>query len=171
MNDYRFCPLCGGELKVEVGDSSKVPVCQKCGFRFYQNSKPTVSALVANDQRQVLLSKRNIEPNKGTWDIIGGFLENGEDPIKGLKREFQEELGVEIEVGDIVGIYVDEYANSSKDVFYTFNVFYRVKISKGSPKMNKEISELKWFKEEEIPWGKLSFKTTADSLKDFFKNG
>ena len=36
---------------------------------------------------------------KARWDLPGGILEAGEDPITGLRREIREELGVDCRVG------------------------------------------------------------------------
>lgn len=60
------------------------------------------------------MSIRGIEPKKGKYDFIGGFLENGEDPLDGAVREFKEETGVEINKKDLefLGIYVDDYGFS-----------------------------------------------------------
>ncbi len=166
---FKYCPKCSGKLEFRKEDL-KNPVCQDCGFKFYQNSKPTASALIYDEKGRVLLSKRSIEPHYGCWDIVGGFLEEGEDPKDGLRREVKEEIGVDIKIEDIVGIYIDKYYNKKElDDSYTFNVYYASKIIFGEPKLLEEISELKWFLENEIPWDKLAFDNTKSALKDFFK--
>ena len=40
------------------------------------------------------------------WSLPGGHVEKGESPCGGLKREIKEELGVEIEVLNTLGMYV-----------------------------------------------------------------
>jgi ADP-ribose pyrophosphatase YjhB (NUDIX family) len=45
-----------------------------------------------------LVTVRAREPEKGRIDVPGGFLDAGEDPIQGLKREVREEVGLEIDV-------------------------------------------------------------------------
>ena len=166
---FKYCPKCAGKLKLEKVDHSKVPVCQKCGFKFFQNSRPTASAVIGDGEGKVMLLKRAIEPHKGKWDIMGGFLENGEEPIAGLQREAGEELDCSLKVGGIIGIYIDKYGYE-KGEFYTFNVYYRAELSGGSIKLCKENSEYRWFAEGEIPWDNLAFAQTARALKDYFKN-
>lgn len=169
MSNFKFCPKCGGKLKEEKVESDCVPVCQSCGFKFFQNSKPTSGAVVEDGKGKVLLHKRANEPRAGCWDILGGFLSNGEDPIEGLKREMMEELGVDIEVGNLVGIYIDSYMHDELIKNYTINIQYRVRLKSDDLKPNREISELRWFSESEIPWDKLAFKSQHNILKDYFR--
>ena len=50
-----------------------------------------------------------IEPRQGYWDLPGGFLEEGEEPLDGLRREFREETGLEVEPVEWLGAFVDPY--------------------------------------------------------------
>ena len=164
---FKYCPKCAGELKLKKIDYAEHPVCQSCGFVFFQNSKPTVGAVIVNDQNEVLLVKRAIEPHLGKWAIPSGFLENGEDPVVGLKREVGEELGAAVEPINILGICVDDYAYT-KGPFYTFNVFYRAKIISGEIKLDRENSQFRYFAKNEIPWDDLGFKSTEFAVKKFY---
>ena len=58
---------------------------------------------------RVLLAKRAIEPRLGYWDLPGGFLEEGEEPLDGLRREFREETGLEVEPVEWLGAFLDPY--------------------------------------------------------------
>lgn len=75
-----------------------------CGYEFWQNSKPAVSALIEKTDKEgshPLLARRAIEPHKGMWGIPGGYLDNGERPEDGLRREIQEELGIALEYAEL----------------------------------------------------------------------
>jgi 8-oxo-dGTP diphosphatase len=50
---------------------------------------------------RTLLAARRTEPPRlaGGWELPGGKVEPGEDPLAALHRELAEELGVEVEVG------------------------------------------------------------------------
>jgi mutator protein MutT len=165
--NYKFCPKCAGVLESRKLDHTSHPVCKACGFVFYQNSKPTASTVIINDKDEVLLIKRAINPHFGKWDIPGGFLENGEDPIEGLKREAKEELSIEIEPLEILTIVVDEYGYVKGD-FFTLNLFYKCKISSGEIKLDSENSDYHWFSKERIPWDELAFKNTEVALKKLY---
>jgi 8-oxo-dGTP diphosphatase len=56
---------------------------------------------------QVLAAERGYPQHlAGQWEFPGGKVEPGEDEIAALRRECREELGVEIEVGERVGLEV-----------------------------------------------------------------
>jgi 8-oxo-dGTP diphosphatase len=50
---------------------------------------------------RTLLAARRTEPPRlaGGWELPGGKVEPGEEPLAALHRELAEELGVEVEVG------------------------------------------------------------------------
>jgi len=62
-----------------------------------------VGAVVTWGQR-VLLIRRGAEPGRGEWSIPGGKLELGEKITQAAQREIWEECGIEIDVGDVVGV-------------------------------------------------------------------
>jgi 8-oxo-dGTP diphosphatase len=63
-----------------------------------------VGAAIVDDlvRPSVLLAARRTEPARlaGGWELPGGKVEAGEDPVEALHREVAEELGVRIELGD-----------------------------------------------------------------------
>lgn len=56
------------------------------------------------DAPRSLLAARRTEPARlaGGWELPGGKVEAGEDPIDALHREIAEELGVTVELGEEV---------------------------------------------------------------------
>ena len=56
----------------------------------------TAGAVIQNNEGKVLLLKHIFRAGSG-WGLPGGFLESGEQPLEGLRRELREEIGLEIE--------------------------------------------------------------------------
>jgi ADP-ribose pyrophosphatase YjhB (NUDIX family) len=130
--------------------------CPSCGFRNYASSKPTASALCVDDEGRVLLSKRAIPPFEGRWDLPGGFLEEGEHPLDGVRRELREEAGVEIEPLELLGIWMDRYGGDGSAAA-TLNFYYTARIVEGEPEAADDVAEFGWFTPDEIPDDELAF--------------
>ncbi len=138
-------------------------ICTKCSFIFYQNSKPTASAIISKNGK-ILLGKRSVEPYKNLWDVPGGFLEYGELPEAGLKREIKEEVGVKIKIKKIVGIFMDTYGKNGD---WTMNIYYECEIIAGTPRPDDDVSELKWFDKNKLP--PLAFKNGEKAILAWLK--
>jgi 8-oxo-dGTP diphosphatase len=56
--------------------------------------------LIVNDENRILLLRRSLS-GKTFWDIPGGRIQRGEDIAEGLKRELEEETGLQIDERDV----------------------------------------------------------------------
>jgi ADP-ribose pyrophosphatase YjhB (NUDIX family) len=63
-----------------------------------------VGAVVIHDDR-LLMVKRGKEPAAGLWTLPGGGVEKGEYLADALRREVAEETGLDVVVGDLLGIF------------------------------------------------------------------
>lgn len=79
----------------------------------------------------------------------------------------KEELGINIKVGSLIGIYIDDYPGSYKSK--TLNIAYEVKSTKGKMTPMDDINAVMWFSKTKIPWKKLAFKWIKLVLKDWLK--
>lgn len=59
-----------------------------------------VGAIVTDGER-ILLIQRGHPPGEGLWSIPGGRVELGETLPQALRREIQEECGLDVAVGDV----------------------------------------------------------------------
>lgn len=91
--NVHFCPNCGStDIHAQNITNFK---CETCGYVIWNNPKTAIAVVFVRDG-QVLVSERGIEPNKGKYDLPGGFVEYGEDPYTAAIREVREETGVRI---------------------------------------------------------------------------
>jgi ADP-ribose pyrophosphatase YjhB (NUDIX family) len=163
LDGWQYCPRCGAALRRE---DNRVE-CDSCGFCHYASSQPTASAFVLDEEGRILLARRAYEPDAGKWDVPGGFLEEGEDPVEGLRRELREEAGIEIELGDFVGVFADTYGDPP-DVRYVLNLVWEACIAEGEPAPNDDVSELRWFPKDALPADvELAFRWLARSIDDW----
>ena len=143
---WKFCPRCRSELR---GDEQRLD-CPECGFVVYASSKPTAGALVEDDEGRLLLARRALEPFRGRWDIPGGFLEEGEHPLDGLRRELREETGLEVEPMDFLGVWMDRYGGDST-AEATLNLYWTARVTGGQAAPADDVDDLRWFGRDELP--------------------
>jgi ADP-ribose pyrophosphatase YjhB (NUDIX family) len=115
----------------------------------FVNASPTVGIIIENDNNQVMLAKRGIEPFFGFWDVPGGFMEPHETAVENAHRESLEELGVKIKTGLIISSSAATYPYKGIDI-PTLILFMAAKIIEGEPKADDDVSEIKYFSEQEI---------------------
>ena len=140
LDDWQFCPRCSGDL-ARVDDHL---CCPDCGEEYWANAIPGVQGILERDGR-VLLARRGREPRLGFWDLPGGFLHEAEDAADGLRREFREETGLEIEPVRLLRIDIEPYGGR-----HVFSVTWLVRAD-GEPAPADDVAELRWFAPEELP--------------------
>jgi mutator protein MutT len=92
---FQFCPKCGS-AHFEVRNA-KAKQCADCGFVYYFNPSSATVALILNEQNQLLVCRRAKDPQKGTLDLPGGFIDMDETGEEGVAREVKEETGLVVE--------------------------------------------------------------------------
>jgi 8-oxo-dGTP pyrophosphatase MutT (NUDIX family) len=95
-----------------------------------------VAALVLDDARRVLLVRHSYMPG---WQLPGGGIEAGEPPEAALRRELQEELGLEGGHYALASIHVRRVLWLGHTV-----ILYRVENGAGPLRPNWEIAETLW---------------------------
>ena len=101
----------------------------------------SAKALIYNEKWEFLLCKED----NGVWDFPGGGLDHGEKPDVCIKRELQEEMGLEvIEISKTPKYFVTAHKPESKSRPWIANIFYEVKVKNLDFTPSDECVEI-WF--------------------------
>ncbi|MGB0092469.1 MAG: NUDIX domain-containing protein [Solirubrobacteraceae bacterium] len=157
LAEARFCPRCG--QPAEVNFPRRI-ACSHCGYSAYYNPKPVACAIPVDGEGRVILLRRGFDPGRGLWTFPGGFVDLGESVEEAALRESDEELGIAIELGALVGVY-------SRAEERVVLIVYRA-LAIGQPRTTPEAVEVRSFAPSEIPWAELAFWSTELALRDAF---
>ncbi len=151
MSHFRYCPRCATELEVRAaqGPDPDRPTCPSCGFVHYGNPTPTVQAWIDRGGSYLAL-RRAGEPQKGEWNMPGGFVEAGEGGPEAIVREVREETGLLIEPESVIGIFPSRYG-FGEEAIAIFDVAYLCRIVGGDFEVSDESEEGRWFPLDEFP--------------------
>lgn len=114
----------------------------------------------------VLLLKREHEPGKGKWSLPGGIVNLGEKIRDAIKREVEEEVGLKVDIVNIVDIFDSiEYDDKGRVRFHYVIIGFMVKPVGGEVRGSEEASQVKWFKADELKDLEITI-TTRKLLKE-----
>ncbi len=160
---YKFCPKCGaplGRRRLKDFEPERL-VCTRCLFVMYLNPKVAAGAVVEHNGGIVLL-RREIDPRAGFWVHPGGFVDRGETLEQAAIRETREEVGLEVEILDLLGAF--SFHDSEVVV-----VTYAARTIAGEPKVGDESLEVRTFDPQQLPWDELAFPSTRLALKEYLR--
>ncbi len=158
----KYCCYCSAELIYAIPDDDNRHryICQSCNVIHYQNPKVVAGCLPVWED-QVLLCKRAIEPRSGYWTLPAGFMELGETTTEAAMRETMEEANARVQVESLFAVFnlphVDQVYLMFKSRLLDQDFF-----------PGEESLDVQLYKEDEIPWDELAFRTITETLKYYF---
>jgi mutator protein MutT len=165
MSRARFCMICGAGLLTVRERGRRRRRCSRCGWTFYDNPVLATSAIVARGGK-ILLTRRAAAPYAGQWDLPGGFVEAGETPEEGLRREVREELGVGVRRLRLLAFEPDRYGARRVPIL---SGAYRVWLEPGPIRCADDVAEARWVPEGELPFRTIPFVSTRRALRAFLR--
>ncbi len=147
-------------VRVPAGDSQPRHVCEACGTVHYRNPLLVAGTLPVWEDR-VLLCRRAIEPRLGLWTLPAGFMENLETVAQAALRETDEEAGTEVALQDMFTVISVPHISQ-------VHVIFRAQILKPEFRPGQESLEVSLFREEDIPWEQIAFRSIGITLRHFF---
>lgn len=160
-SEHIFCFRCGERLKETLVENRFLPTCPSCGLIVYLNPKVAAGAIIENGGGVVLL-RRGIEPAYGKWTFPGGYVNRGERAEDAAIRETLEEVGLNVSLTALHGVY--SYTNNPIII-----IVYRGVIVGGTLNVGPECLEVCHVSPSAIPWDDLAFPSTTDALKAWVK--
>ena len=155
------CPHCATEDEQPL-------VCERCGWRWYDNPKPAAAVLLERDDGgsdpEILLLRRAVEPGFGDWDLPAGYLDPGESFETAARRETREEAGIVVELVALAGVYHSPAVNAVTAV-------YRARAAEAAPtvQIDFESSDHAWVARSAIgEWlPRMAFPSMASAVADW----
>jgi thiamine-phosphate pyrophosphorylase len=163
METKHYCHRCGSSLTEKFIEGRDRLFCTECNRPVYENPVPATAAVVFNENNEVLLVKRNVEPKAGEWCLPGGFLEMDESPEQGCLRELTEETGLQGEIDIWAGNIISK-SPVYKSVLVTG---YVIKNTRGKLKPGDDCEKTAFFKRETMP--RIAFKSHRKILENALK--
>ena len=99
----RFCPRCGGSLVSRAaGHELRCTACDRA--QFPRTDPAVIMAITTGEgEDEALLLGRNAAWPPGRWSTLAGFCEPGETLEDAVRREVEEEVGVQVGEVDYFG--------------------------------------------------------------------
>lgn len=142
--------------RVPEGDNRLRLVCPDCGYIRYDNPKIVVGAVVTFEGR-FLLCRRAIPPRRGFWTLPAGYLELGESPLDGARREAWEEARAHLDVDALLAVYHIPRISQVQ-------MIYRARLVDGACAPGPESEAVDLFAWDAIPWAEIAFPSVRWAL-------
>jgi len=125
--------------------------------------------VVVVDGNKILLVKRGQPPHQGEWALPGGFVEYGETLEAAAKREIQEETGIAIDLGAILGAYSDPERDPRG---HTVSVVFVGKMVGGQLQGEDDAADARWYGIDDLREEQLAFdhEMIVQDLRQWLKN-
>lgn len=164
LESFTICPKCGGEFTSNNIKSNK---CLECGFIYYFNPSAAVAAIIRNQDGEILVSTRDRDPAKGSFDLPGGFVDSYETAEQSVCREVKEECNLEIASLRYLFSQPNTYNYSNFDV-HTLDMFFECTVEELGPlKADDDVAELQFIAPEKLDISKFGLQSIREGIKRY----
>jgi len=117
---------------------------KKCQCGEYKNRPVAVDAVIIRD-KNILLQKRAVEPEKNKWALPGGHIDWDESAEAAVRREVQEEVGLDVTGAKLIGVQ-----SNTQRLRQIIAITFLVEAN-GEPRAESETSAVRWFPLDSLP--------------------
>jgi NAD+ diphosphatase len=137
----RYCGRCGHPM--EKSEIERAKVCPACGFKSFPKISPAVIVAVTKENR-ILLARAYRFPVK-IYSVIAGFVEPGETLEECIKREIEEEVGIQVKNIQYFGSQPWPFPNS-------LMIAFTAEYASGTLQIDdEEIMDAGWYAADGLP--------------------
>lgn len=139
-----FCQRCGGATEMKTQDGRERPVCVVCGTVTYLDPKLAVGVIIEREGHILFGLRGPSARGSGKWSLPAGFVERGERVEDAAKREVREEVGLDVALGPLLGLY----SEAGEPVVLAV---YLAESSSGEPVAADDLIDVGWFAPDALP--------------------
>ncbi|KAH7288869.1 hypothetical protein KP509_31G047600 [Ceratopteris richardii] len=148
-NQSRFCGRCGKTTVLKEAGRRRQCINELCKKKLYPRLDPVVIMLVIDKEKDCVVLGRQSRFVPRMWSCLAGFIEPGESLEEAVRRETQEEVG--IEVGEIIYHSSQPWPVGPSSMscqlmigFFAFAKTFDIRVD------TKELEEAKWYRREDV---------------------
>ena len=156
---FKHCPMCAAPLTKRVVGLLPRLACNECGFIFYQNPVAAV-AVVLTRQDEVLLILRDSSFRRGQWCFPSGYVEWNEDVRSAAVREVREEVGLDVDIREILAVH----SNFPEVGSHSVGIYFAGSVIGGCLTPGDDAADAKYFSFEGLP-PNLAFESDRKVLE------
>ena len=157
-----FCVNCGVRLEPKTVEGRELEACSRCGFVLWHDPKVVTLVDVETEVGDVVVGRRGIEPGYGLWCLPGGYVNDDEHPADSALRECREEIGVDVDITGLLGVYHIRKVGAPSMV----GIGYRARLRPGQrPAAGEEMLEVAAFPGDRLP--ELAFTSHREAMSDW----
>ncbi len=161
-----YCVNCGTPLEFRAVEGREVEGCPECGFVLWRDPKVVTMIIVEDADGRVVVGRRSIEPAYGLWCLPGGYVNDDEHPADSAVRECREEIGAEVDITQLLGVYHIR----RRDAPGMVGLAYRARLRAGQvPVAGSEMLEVASFPPDGVP--SLAFASHREAMSDWLRRG
>jgi 8-oxo-dGTP diphosphatase len=142
---FHYCPYCASALIDRFQGDRTRRSCPNCGFVQYRNPVVGVAVILLHGDR-ILLGRRNGSYG-GQWCIPCGYVEWDEDLRQAARREFLEETGLNVRVGDVYAVH----SNFHNPRLHTVGIWFLAAEANGTPAASDDLDLVQFFALDSLP--------------------
>jgi len=113
----------------------------------YPTPKVDVRGVVIRDDKILLIR----EQMDGRWAPPGGWADVGDPPSEAVIREVEEEAGYIVTIKKLAALYDRNKHLHEPNPLHIYKLFFLCEVVGGSENPNHEISDVRWFAEDDLP--------------------